>query len=331
MFYYYLTKVDGKEAVWLHDINKHKFIIKPFSITFNEKEENGEVSYVDISFTIGIGNDRFSSYLSDWSNDLDTIRHSIEHYIFTRETTINLCNEDSPTQVILEHESVLERTVDDGPGRFFYWKDFVKVIVKPDSFCKDAPVLFGFCEEKQVIREIYEAMLNVGRISFFYSNELKDAWRISPNVFYNSIKSPIIENYISPRKEKDEDKATLRQVYADHILTMYADADAFIWDEENASCGNVDKDDTVEIYFDEKTYNLHVPGLYKWLHDFYAATDFVKSKVRDDFDVDAWHEQGRALAREMRRQLPPSIDLWYDYPFEDEKNRGKRAQLIYTE
>ncbi|MCD8289646.1 MAG: hypothetical protein LUC26_07045 [Prevotella sp.] len=334
MFNLELTEIDGKEAVCISDIHRDEFVFKPFSMVFGEDKENGKMSYIDIPYTIRIGTGTFcfSSYLSDWSNDLDKIRHSIEHYIYTGETVINLCYEDSPAQIIMRRKHVNQWVSEDGSQRRFQEKSFASVVVRPDDFhSREGYHLFGFCEEKQVIREIYEALLNVGRISFFYSKEMKDAWWISPNVFYNSIKSPIIEDYISPRKEKNADKATLRQVYADHILTMYADADAFIWDEENASCGDVDKDDTVEIYFDEKTYNLHVPGLYKWLHDFYAATDFVKGKVGDDFDVDAWHKQGRALAAEMRRQLPPSIDFWYDYPFEDEKNRGKRAQLIYNE
>ncbi len=334
MFSLNLTEVDGKEAVWLSDIHRDEFVFKPFSMVFNEDKENGKVSYIDIPYTIriGTGTFRFSSYLSDWSNDLDTIRHTIEHYIYTGETIINLCNEDSPAQIIMKHKYVNQWVSEDGSHRKFYEKNFASVVVKPDDFnLREGYRLFGFCEEKQVIREIYEALLNVGRVSFFHPNEMKDAWWITPNVFYNSIKSPIIEDYISPRKKKGDDKATLRQVYVEHILTMYADVDAFIWDEDNASCGDVDRDDIVEIYFDEKTYNMHIPGMYKWFHDFCNATDFVDSVVKEDFDLDAWHKQGMALAREMRKQLPTSIDLWYDYPFEDKKNRGRRAHLIYNE
>ncbi len=326
-----MTKVDGKDAVWLRDIDREKFLIKPFSIVLSEKDKDGLIDYYDFRFTIKIGEEQFSSYLSAWSNDLETIRHSIENLMYSIETNINLKYDDTPTQIMLRSCSILDRTVRDEHGIRYYWKHFVRVIVKPDDFHRDNDVMFGFCDGEQVIKEIYEALLNAGRLSFYHPEEMKEPWEISPKTFYNKIKSPIIERYICTPEKDDSDKARLRQVYVDHVLLICADVMEFLWDENNLPCGDIDKDDIVEISFDDAEYKLHIPGMYKWYNDFCDATDFADSVVKEDFDLDAWHKQGMALAREMRKQLPTSIDLWYDYPFEDKKNRGRRAHLIYNE
>ncbi len=35
------------------------------------------------------------------------------------------------------------------------------------------------------------------------------------------------------------------------------------------------------------------------------------------FDWASWHRRGLELAKEMRKQLPSSVDLWYEHPFEE--------------
>lgn len=58
--------------------------IEEFSFVFDRKFS------CDIDFTILIGDKKYCSAFSDWSNDLETIRHDLEAFVFHRETTIQL-------------------------------------------------------------------------------------------------------------------------------------------------------------------------------------------------------------------------------------------------
>lgn len=331
-FHFYVTEHDGKEAVWFHDIDRDKLVIRRFSIVFKDRDPDGKRWAFDIPYKIDLGVPIIESYLSDWTTDLELIRHSIEHYVFTGETKIELNFEDSPTEIMLKRIRALEKTVDVGPGTAYYWKKYASVIVTPNSFLKGIDSLFGFCEEKQVIKEIYEALLNVGRTGYKYEKGYDDAWGCSPMVFYNKIKSPIIEDFITGKDYK-EDETQIRQVNIDHILNINADVLAFLWDERGAQNGGADIDDVVEFSFDndENDYKVLVPGIYNWHRAYEDATDFADCRVDEKFDLEEWNRHGLELAKVMRRGLPSNIDLWYCYPFEDEKNRDKRPVLIYNE
>ena len=65
--------------------------IQNFSFVFD-----GEFS-CDLGFTIQLGSQIYRSALSDWSTDLETIRHDLESFVFHRETALQLFFEDSPT------------------------------------------------------------------------------------------------------------------------------------------------------------------------------------------------------------------------------------------
>ncbi len=330
MLHYDLTKYDGKEAIWLSDVDREKFVIKPFSIDFDDDYDKKGCMFKTIPYTICIGDDGYKTGLSAWSNNLELIRHSIENYVFTGKTTINLNNEDSPSQIMLERQRILDHTVEAEKGKAFYWKDVVRVIVKPDDFCKDGSVLFGICDEKQVIKEIYESLLYIGKRYYNYGKEMKEAWGFTPIDFYNKIKSPIIEDYISPREDRNKCNVQLRQVKVEHILRILCEFCCSFWDERGAGCGDVEIDDVADFDVDGEEYKIKIPGLYKWYKDFEDGVDNSYCALDESFDVDSWNEKGLALAAELRKQLPPYIDLWYDNPYKDKKIRDKRPQLIYN-
>ncbi len=329
-FHYYLTEVDGKEAIWFRDMDRDKMIVQPFSFTFKDKEDDGTDWYGEIPFTLKLGDSKISSWLSECSTSLELIRHSMEHFLFS-DTNIKLCYDDSPTQIMLKHLDVLERTTTNEYGTFFYWKhDLIRVIVKPDDFHRDDSILFGICKGQQVLKEFYEAFLRVGWWGYKYVGEYgKDVWDCPPMEFYNKIKSPLIEDYICDKKS-DDSKARVRQVTVNHILTIWPDIFETISDEGRVACSYIEENDDFIIWVDDVEYKLHVPGIYQWQKDFERNADFVESKMKEDFDIDSWHKQGLELAAKIREQLPSNIDLWYKAPFEDSKNRDKHPLFIYN-
>ncbi len=330
-FDYYLMEKDGKEAIWFGNKARDKFVIKPFFLDFKYRNDKDKKWDQDLYYTIGIGEKSFSSWLTTYSNNLEKIRHSIEHYIFSDETKIELDFDFIPTEIILKHKSVVSEVIKGEYGTGYRWKDFMLVVVKPNEFVENDVPIFGVCRKRQVIQEIYEAFLRVGWRGYEYDKEGQFTWDFPAMEFYNKIKSPLIENFICDRKE-DYTKACVRQERVDHILTLSPDVDETIADEEAITCGYPNDDDTMEIGFDidNTEYKLHVPGIYQWQKDFERNADFVESKMKEDFDIEAWHKQGLELAAKIREQLPPNIDLWYKAPFEDSKNRDKRPLLIYN-
>lgn len=62
-----------------------------------------------------------------------------------------------------------------------------------------------------------------------------------------------------------------------------------------------------------------LPGLDKWWHDFDRHVDYADSTADPDFDWATWTIKGLEFAKEIRRHLPSTVEVWYRHPFETGK------------
>lgn len=112
---------------------------------------------------------------------------------------------------------------------------------------------------------------------------------------YNDLKSRKIEAYISG----DEIREDGVQSYVNESFVMFPDwGGCIFWDTMGVGSGDFD-----ELSTDNGDFKLNVPGLQKW-GDFYDNHDNSQT-------FEQWWQEGWKLAKEIRRQLPDSIDLYY--------------------
>jgi hypothetical protein len=203
----------------------------------------------------------------------------------------------------------------------------VKVI--PNSFVK-GPILYGCCHREQVVRALYQGFL---KLSMRYSKWFEDdsiyviKWDEYRKVIYNKLKSLLIEDYINKR-HVEEFAFRPRQREIKRIFTIDPDVDTIVWDDDH--CAYPCDEDTLELCVDdnENYVTITIPGIYEWQQEFEDATDFADTKTKDGFDWADWHKRGIELAKQLRKQLPLSCDLWYDSPFEDKSGTIKESFLV---
>ena len=296
--------------------------VENFSFCFTEEYS------CDTGYEIVLGERRFKSCLSDWSNELEHIRYMLEAIVYGRKAEVRICFEDEPTTIILNEADI--RINDNSCSNDEQYK-IMKVKVIPNSFVK-GPVLYGYCRREQVVRALYQGLL---KLSMRYSNWFEHnpeyqmiRWDEYKMVIYNKIKSPIIEDYIN-KIAVEEYSFRNRQREIVRIFTIDPDHGIIMRDEEGCAYP-CDNDNSLELCVDnEENYiTINIPGIYQWQKEFEHATDFTETKTKDDFNWIDWHKRGIELAKQLRKQLPLSCDLWYDSPFEDKSGTIKESFLI---
>lgn len=302
-------------------------------LTFNcpafDKDERDWAN--DIPYILKIGNREIKSVISDWTNDMDYVRHQLESYCYCRQAQIKLYFEDEPTIINLKKVSALASTKSIGSGIAYNYDDYLKVEIQPNSFIKGSAI-YGFCNERQAIKELYEGLLNVGRVGYeFKDYDFDNPWGYDAMVFYNHIKSPIIERYISRIKE-DYNSIVERQRIIHHVFTISPDYTDVLGQMTGQSIPtSVSFDDVVTLYkeddSEEVLCSVTLPGVYEWLNEFNRLSDGVNSTM-GNLDVEKWHHRGLVLAKELKKKLPDDIDVWYGCPFDDVEHRDCRPILI---
>lgn len=112
---------------------------------------------------------------------------------------------------------------------------------------------------------------------------------------YNDLKSRKIEAYISGIEIREDGI----QSCVNESFVMFPDwGGCIFWDTMGVGSGDFD-----ELSTDNGDFKLNVPGLQKW-GDFYDNHDNSQT-------FDQWWQEGWKLAKEIRRQLPDRIDLYY--------------------
>ena len=285
----------------------------------------------DIPYTLKIGNREITSCITDCSNDMDFIRHQLESYCYCRKAQIELHFEDEPMVISLRQLRTLASAKTDGSGIVYRYDDYVKVEIQPDSFAKGSAII-GICNEEDTIRELYEGLLNIGRRGYEFKEYGQDnPWDYEAIVFYNHIKSPIIERYLSGIMEK-YNSIVERQKIIHHVFTICPDYTHVLgYMTGQSSVVGVFSDDVVTLYKDdvkdEELCSVKLSGIYEWLDEFNRYSDGVNSTM-GKMNVKDWHHRGLILAKELKKKLPEDIDVWYSFPFEDVDNRNRRPVLI---
>lgn len=112
---------------------------------------------------------------------------------------------------------------------------------------------------------------------------------------YNDLKSRKIEAYISGIEIREDGI----QSYVNDSFVMFPDwGGCIFWDTMGVGSGDFD-----ELNTDNGDFKLNVPSLQKW-GDFYDNHDNSQT-------FEQWWQEGWKLAKEIRRQLPDRIDLYY--------------------
>lgn len=187
-------------------IREDEVKIEPFEFEFVEPYS------CDTNYVISIGDREYKSALSDWSTDFNLIRMSIEKYLlsYDNESEIELFFEDSPTIIRLKNISLIHSD-----------KKATRVAVIPNSFVHE-PVLYGWCDQKQLIKALYVGLLH---ICIRESNWFKEDWKAWENfrvTTYNKLESLIIERFLTGLVEDDREPLP-RHRFIDSVEEMMRD------------------------------------------------------------------------------------------------------------
>lgn len=304
------------------DVNIEKFI---FECPTAEYDRNDRAWMNCVPFELAIGNRNMCSFVWLEYSDIRLLRILLETYCYCGEAIIELDRDDDTLVIRLRRGIQYPVTY----GSKAISGNFVEVVVLPNL--DGSAAIVGICDEKETIKELYEGLLNIGRIGYeCEKDELGESWQYSPIVFYNHIKSPIIERYLSGIKQNDNVIAE-RQRVIHHVFTISPDyIHELGWMTGHNIPVGIDKDDVVTLKDEDEGRELcsvNVPGLFEWVDEFERLSDGVNSTM-GKMDVEDWHRRGLLLAKELKKKLPGDIDLWYGYPFEDEEHRYCRPMLI---
>lgn len=275
-------------------------------------------------YFIGLSDRGFQSWITDWDNDYDEIRHRLENYVYRREATIRLGFDMSDTIITFNHKSVLKSVEESFGGYGFRYDDRCLVSIETDDIGK-APVLKGYCEERPTIRTFYEGLL------LMCLNYMEDPdgyiYDIRAIDGYNKMKSPIIEQWLK-KENRDYNSPIKRQTVVDKIWIINPEYDVCV---EEISSDRVLLDVVDDIFEDVVDANgnaIVIPSFSAWAKE--ISEIIIKSETGKEytFDWEDYHKRGLELAKQLRSKLPSNIDLWYSAPFEDKSLTIPRPILI---
>lgn len=112
---------------------------------------------------------------------------------------------------------------------------------------------------------------------------------------YNNLKSREVEAFITGQEIQKDGTPS----YVDESFVLFPEwGGCIFWDTMGVGCGDFN-----ELNTDSEDIKLNVPGLQKW-SEFYDNHDNSQT-------FEQWWHEGWNLAKEIRRQLPDNIDLYY--------------------
>ncbi len=280
-------------------------------------------------YTIGIGNRKYSTWMTHWDNNYDSIRYQFESIVHNMEATINLTFDMSDLVLKIKCISVVDEINKTKDGCGYTYKKYALVEIQPNEFIH-GPTLKGYCNLEQTLKTLYEGLLTLALAHDVESKE--DEYEPSQIEAYNMFKSPLIERYIAG-VEGSWTKAELRQVRVKRILTMEPDYDEVIFDSEgNPPIELEGEDGNIEELYDKEGKPFQIDGLKEWQEEIIPVVieGAVGRKV-DSFDWKSYHERGLALAQKLRATLSSDFDLWYRAPIEDNSGIIPKPILIYEQ
>ena len=268
------------------------------------------------NFMISLGNRGYRICLTHWDSNMEKIRHELESYVFEKKTTVKLPFDTSETVLRLERINALDSVSNVAHYKTFQYKDFIQVTIEPNEFV-NMPVIKGICDEKEVIRTLYEGLLKMARQHPEHSDEEDLPSRM---IIYNQYKSPIIEMFLRGESFK-YDEYLIRQVHVKQVLTICPDYDYFMMDDEGDP---YDLDDLQ----DKNGKTIVFPELESWaseMREIVVASETGKAYEKDWAD---YHARGLSLCSRLREMLSTETDIWYNPPFEDKTGTVKGMILM---
>ena len=165
----------------------------------------------DTHFVITIGDRTYESDLSDWTNDFNSIRLSIEHKILTpyMKQDIELYFEDSPTII----KSYCRNWETRG----------TKVTIIPNEYVQ-VPNLEGWCDFRQFICSLYLGLLSICMqdTDWFDAGTEGGTWECFRLATYNKLQSCLIEDFVKGISVSDFENRP-RQRFITSVKEMIAD------------------------------------------------------------------------------------------------------------
>lgn len=291
------------------DIQPEKFIFKPSDPSDTEK------------YMIGIGDRKYSTFLTVWDNDYERIRYQLEGFVYKQEATLELSFDLSNTVIKLRQDGILDEVKESGEGHSFSYKDYVHVEIQPNTFVK-MPVIRGYCDVHDTIETLYTGFL---QMALEHPEEpdpyvSETGWLAA----YNQFKSPIIEHFLDNERKKDRTSYDTRQVHIKDVLTMRPDYDYYL--SSRKRCGG----DWDYEYLEELCEKqVQIDGLKEWCEEIVPVV--IEGAVGREYQKDwkEYHQRGLELAKKLREVLPKEYDLWYEAPIEDKSGTLHKKILIF--
>lgn len=153
----------------------------------------------DTAYEIKIGNRSYRSNLSDWSTDFNQLRNEIESFVLAAWSKKDICLhfEDSPTIIRLESSNLFPINI--------VYPETIRLTIIPDDFSQN-PIVFGWCQPRQIIREIYIGLLELfTNDTDWFDSGFNGSWDEFRLRAYNQLQSCIIENYINEQEKSEKD------------------------------------------------------------------------------------------------------------------------------
>lgn len=263
-------------------------------------------------YRIGIGNRSYETFLTDWDNDYEEIRHQFESLIYSQDAKIALSFDSSDTIIQIKRVSILDEINEEEKGYGFKYKEFALVKIIPNDFVY-SPIIAGYCDYKTTIKTLYEGLL-----SFALRLPLKNCNGNSNMDMYNRLKSPLIERYIKKNSIYDDNKPSKRQQHIRHVLLINPDFDALGIDLATGFDVTINHLGELDGNFIDKDGKpIVIPELAKWQQEIHPIVIASETKQPYKKDWEEYHSRGIELARKLGEQLSDDCDVWYSAPFED--------------
>ena len=228
----------------------------------------------------------------------------------------------SDTIIRLKPVRVLNEIKEENEGYFFDYEDLMLVEIEPNEFVK-MPIIRGYCDRKQCVLALYQGLLSMAmdcpeeQDSGYYSDPP------AKMVAYNRLKSPMLENYLTDKKED----VSTRQIRVKHILTINPDCDEVCYDEKGGHY-DIDKGGTLDGIYDKNGKPIIMKELREWQTEICPIVANAEAGLPYQKDWEDYHKRGLALAHKLREGLSPDFDLWYMAPAEDKSQTIPEPILI---
>ena len=286
-------------------------VVEQFEFTPCEDDHNER-------YLIGIGNRSYNTFLTDWDNDYEEIRHQFESLIYSQDAKIALSFDTSETIIHIKRVDVLDEINKEEKGYGFKYKELALVKIIPNDFVY-SPIIAGYCDYKATIKTLYEGLLRFALRQ--PANSRMD--------MYNRLKSPLIERFIKNNSVYDNKKPSKRQQHIRHILWINPDYDslgidlATGFDVTINHLGELDGN-----FIDKEGKPIVIPELTKWQQEICPIVIASEAGTPYEKDWTEYHSRGIKLVHKLREVLSDDCDIWYSAPFEDKSERIQHKLLI---